>query len=441
MIKAILSGYFDIGFSIGIDDKVLDTIDTALIETLDNNGVKIIAVQQEARTLLLNDSCLKLGRGITLDFSDSKIMSEWVKDAITVALSEKFIADFAISNDANHEIQRFFNSENITYSARMRVYAYGIATIELTFEFNVTVSPEALMRIMQCFENAAYGLFGSSENLAYNLSEAAVSIFDSQCTNDRLRYDTLRSKPIHSSFAYTLFPSFTILFRSDDRDMCEQLVAYRTIQGDNYKISLLDTTTVWSSWYVIIQHAIGEYGTVLPEVVSVYNLFYGVCESFDKLLSANVAKLFYVREISVNENELGNLLEFKSLGCIVVNYTDVSNLTQDVEIKDIFETLNEGGKMEAWHKSINHSVDSLNSIREQMYRIVERSNDEQEKLRDKRITKFGITITTFTFISVIADFMNINVQLEKVPGVLRFGMYLLLILLLIFCIHRLFKTK
>ncbi len=442
---AVLSGYFKIGFAIGVDDFLFTRKGAPAVGLLPDGFIYCEKPEEEEERVGFGMPNVRLGRGMEFDFTHSGIFGTWKESAAKVIGSAEFITDYAVTEQARREIVGLQDAD-IKYKGSLTLFSCGIALVEVIIDFNglaETISEEGLVRFVQTFEVAAYGRYDSASGFQRDLDRFGESLLDYYASEKLTKEAMLCRKKYDKNFDYNFFPAFTILFMSKETKACEGMLKYRESKGDDFKPVLLDSCQVWGSWYIFIEQYVKEEDKeLLLNIVRIYTLFFGLCDGLENLLTTKITGLFY-EGTGTEDNKQDILIKLHILSGLYANYTDFRSITQDGEVLAIVGILDEQGRIAFKHNNIAQSVEVLNTIQRQIDHEKEKKQEYIERHKDEKVNKFIAIITSFTFISVIADFLNLDqLSSQLIPDlVIRVGVYAMLFIPVIWLISSLFRKK
>jgi hypothetical protein len=438
-------GYFDVGFSIGIDDAPFSNNRREKFEDVMPGISRIQAARTDGSREIFADNPdygmdVSLGKGLRFALSGEPILGEWLSDAARIAENAEFGKDYEISDDLRKEVAALHRSSR-NVSAWVDLRSCGIAMVELEIqEIPETVEPEIAMRFAQTFECAAYGTYGSTLAFRANLKEGLARILNSYVFDPEIKEVTERAEIADPD----IFPGFSIVFFSDTVEYAKRFRIYREGLGDSFTDLNLDGNGVAAAWYVCIvvprKTERGNDAALVARHVSrligLYSLFFGLIDSHQKLLAHRVSKYINdgTTDASASVRSPSAIIKLRTLSQVFISYTNVSTLTQNQEITELFSILDREGKLPQRHENIQVTVEILISIQNQV-------EDAENARQEKKVNTFISVITSLTFVSVVADALNIDALAKDVfPAfAIRAGIYVAILVCFVFLFRRIFR--
>lgn len=427
-MEHILSTYFPIGFAIGTNDAVFD------------DRIKLLELKEGEQLIKRKNKklCNRLGNGLILDITDTCIFKDWRKGADRLITDETFQKDFDIDAEMLKEI-RSIVSVGLSLQCMLTIYSCGMATIELTLkDIDEKYRTDSLFRLAQAFEFSAYSDYSSETDFHRPLLEECQRILQFFVVDEQIKKLMTRI-PEQEDFKYNFFPTFTHIFNSESMNKIEEMKIFREGRDDKYLENSVDGHKVFSSWYTVLVNG-GESATTVVDLIRIYNLFHGVCEMMENIMNDMIYNLLSPEKTG---DKLGLLIKLQLTGNLIINNTTLNLLTQNEELTAIFQQMDKNGNLESYHQSIKRSLDVCADIKNQFDHEIDKIEEEREKRRDNHINYFVIIFTSLTFVSVAADFLNLDqLTSEKIyDWSTRWSIYLSVFALLVVIISYLFIHK
>lgn len=408
-MKAVLSGYFDIGFGVGIDDFSFAGQKMAGLPLPQGFVVEQLAVASPfMQSNVLN---VRLGKGLAFDFTHSSEFEGWKNDAFRLRTSVEFMDDYYMSEEGREQL-RCIPVERVEYSAHLTIYSCGIGCVEVVFDGLPDNPPvaESSVRFIQTFEAAAYGMFGSHSGFQVAFLDKCQAVLRYFIDEKNLAAQQSMLRPLEKDehFNFNFFPSFTLLFFTNGQPDADTIKAFFCKTCTEFTVLPLDGADVLCSWYVFIEPLSDmKDSDTLASLIRIYNLFYGICQAHNILLARKISGLFF-NMAEAGSAELDHLIKLRITSHVFTNYTDVSNICQNEEILNVFGLLNRQGQLPAIHQGIRNNIEILNSIQNQIDQSAEKEKEAHQQRQEGRLNKFIAIITTLTFVSVLTDFLDLD---------------------------------
>lgn len=441
-MRIAMTAYMDAGFACGIDDEPF----RQNAERLEKNGWFGLALRKSAGagdSLFAEDPDFGMespfGKGIAFDLAGDWFLGAWRRGAVTVAAHPAFAADFSLDAGQAAGVGSLFGL-GLHADCGCELRSNGITVLDIEINgFPDGIESAAAVRYLQAWEYAAYGSYGSDNSFVRLLGERLASVLSESATDGRIPAVSRRT----SEGQQAAIPGFSLLFHPDTESDYANLRSYREDQGDEFTDLLLDGSKIAGSWYVFIvrdRKTAGVEDRLLSarhasRLVGIYSMFFGLCDGHQRLLDRCVSSHLGGRR--AGESSLagtGALITLKTLSQVFITRTDIATLTQNQEIAALLNMLDREGRLDRRHAAIARTVEVLSSIQNQ-------AEEEESAQREKKVNIFISVITSLTFVSVIADFLNIDsLAREILPGAAaRGGLYAGILLLFALLFRAVFR--
>lgn len=423
-MEIALIGYFDAGITVGYDD-------TAFIK-----GKAADRLTAEAYRFQGNN---RLGNGIRLDLTgDKDLLRLWREDARTVATSESFRQQFPYNDTAGEQLRQLLDSEELRYGVSVIVHCCGICTVELNIDaLDDAIQGVDAVRLALMFEFAAYGYYGSKASFHTIMLKAARQELEQFAFDENRSLREIMFRDVLRKPADKFIPSFTLVFFNRRNGFREEMKTYCTEYGcedTDIRLNGLEATGSWYIWAASFDRSSGDSLShdQLISALKLYTLYFGASECCENRLVALISDSMW-RPGSISKHKT---MELQTIGNVVINNTNLQVSTQNGEFKLIFRIMEKMGDLDAFRNAIIRSVEVIADIEQQL-------EHHEEKRRDMRINFFVASITSLTFISVIADLLDLDQHACKLIATswARWALYVAFLCGIVFAIYRLFKSS
>jgi|LSQX01.2.fsa_nt_gb uncharacterized protein YfbU (UPF0304 family) len=369
-----LNGYFDIGFSIGINDQAFSSI-------INNNNDYIINFHNEVVPVGIN---IEIGNGILVDLTNNNISNLWQKEAKLKAIS--------LFNDV--ELESYINSSTIN-SFTIELFALGIVFIKLDI---VNVPKNAVNNIehfYQCYEYAGY------EKVSETLIQIVKSIINPYKSLNNLSIISKRFE-IDEIVPFDLIPGFVCVCVCQKDDNTDLLIKKLQEYERQYTFSVLDLdeAIVHLGWATTIIEPRDVDIQRVFFLIKIAQLYFAICEAFEKLFSKHMINTVRISFGESNQYYNAQILnKLRTLAMSVNQVTNFSSTSNNISDLFFFKEFEKLGNINNKHDRIQSTCDIFANIHTELAEIA-------EIRREKKLSNFIFILTSLTFISVTADIIG-----------------------------------
>jgi hypothetical protein len=415
-MKIIIGGYFDVGFSIGIDDylfkvnqKVKKISDETRYKITFNNPPEAFRYSEEAAkelTYSTDDAeghigmSVPVGSGLIVDLSTGELLQLLHKEALEAASNKKFMGEYYTDPPENIvEIIRMFQSENGFKKATANLFGLGIGYLYLeTDDLSERIQDYALW-IYRCYEYATYGTY-STDKFRETFKMLIIKIYAHFSGNENIHEITRRKIPCDFFPGYQL-----ILLCSNNTDgalaagVLKNYEEFTSVQMDDGLVKL-----AWAA--VIVEPSNNYYYSRMIFLLKMAQVYYGICDGFERLFAHHISES--VRQNltdSASAYDAVSLNRLRTIAHTVAEFTRFRALTQN---SSDFKLLSEFDRLGDFSSKIDHLV----SVCEIFTNIQNEIIEQKQSKRDKRLNVYAMALTALTIVSVTADMMSINEALS-----------------------------
>lgn len=409
-MKVVLYATFDCGLSIGFDDAPFKGWQRAVFGDLPTP----IPPSAEERFGITDP----VGSGLTFPILEWPPVRIWHDEAAIVAASEEYLRYMGVEKRkaqlVSQAVRRFPPSD-----CRIELFSCGVALLILEIdELPDSLDPEVLNRASQTYEYAAYGKFGSSLQLQYSLRERLTQLLTSLARTSELAKVTAREPLSVNGQAIDSIAGFNILFFTENKRALSSLRKFRESSkggNDNFHHFSFEETDIHLTWYISLIHPNAavppiSWSRVLRAFL-LYSLFHAVCDACEQTLKSRLTEF----TSGITSISTADLIKLRALILCYVTSTDYLRVTQNMEMISLFQQLDDVGSLSQRRESIRHSSEILH--------VLQNAKEQEEaEQRQHRVNLFITVITSLTFISVLADLLNIDTTVrDLVPSILSRG--------------------
>lgn len=414
-MKFIISGYFDAGFSIGIDD--FPFANPAVIASLNRQSDFRVKYNKPADQYAFADEITKaeytysdaeghiglsvpIGAGLEIDLQGSALLKHLHAEALQAAADPKFMGSYySDPPPAIVDIVRSFQAEAGFRKAVVNLYGLGIGYLYVeSAELNGKLEDYALW-IYRCYEYATYGTYSSGE-FRNGFRKSVAEIYASFSKRDGIEQITRRRIPCD------FFPGYQVVL------MCTKpgdvTCAEKVLDGyDELTPIRMDDGNIQLGWAAAIVEPVNEdYVTRILFLLKMAQVYYGICDGFERLFSYHISQ-------SVRENlsgdasiyDAGSLNRLRTIAHTVAEYTRFSALTQNISDLKLLNTFDQLG-------GLSQKIEHMASACEIFTNIQNEVLEQKQATRDKRLNVYAMALTALTIVSVLADMMSINEAIQ-----------------------------
>ncbi|OPZ98815.1 MAG: hypothetical protein BWY72_00646 [Bacteroidetes bacterium ADurb.Bin416] len=450
-MKFLINGYFDAGFSIGINDapfqneralkRLNDTEPVVIRFKAPREDTAFIADMVNVETVPTRTACpveedgenhiglnVPIGAGLQVDLSGSPLMDQWHNEALEAASNPAFMGSYYEDYPENivSLVQSFRDSVSFV-KADASLYGLGVGYLcVVSGELTEALKPYALW-IYRCYEYASYGTYSSGQ-FSRSFRSLMYRIYTAFDPKDGVESITQRKIPCD------FFPGYQLLL------LCSQpgdLAVAEEVLSDYDELSdvVLDDGLVKLGWAAaILQPTNKDYVSRIVYLLKMAQVFYGICDSFEKLfayhLSASIQSALSKNDQFEDTTALNKL---RTIAHTVTEFTRFDALTQNISDLKLLRRFDELGNMTTKIEHVSSACETFITIQNDVL-------EHEQANRDKRLNMYAMALTALTVISVMADLLSINdaVHTSGVSVVVKMGV---LQLLVIFLIYLYFETK
>ncbi|HCT72376.1 MAG TPA: hypothetical protein DF409_16990 [Bacteroidales bacterium] len=436
-MKFIISGYFDAGFSIGIDD--FPFADPVVIASLNRQSDFSVKYNKPADQYAFAEELTKaeyaysdaeghiglsvpIGAGLEIDLRGSALLKHLHEEALQAAADPKFMGSYyADPPPGIVDIIRSFQAEAGFLKAVVNLYGLGIGYLYIeSAELSKELENYALW-IYRCYEYATYGTYSSGE-FRNGFRKSVAEIYASFSKRDGIEQITRRRIPCD------FFPGYQVVL------MCTKpgdvTCAETVLDGyDEFTPIRMDDGNIQLGWAAAIVEPVNEdYVTRILFLLKMAQVYYGICDGFERLFSYHISQ-------SVRENLSGDaslydavsLNRLRTIAHTVAEYTRFGALTQNISDLKLLNTFDQLG-------GLSRKIEHMASACEIFTNIQNEVLEQKQASRDKRLNVYAMALTALTIVSVLADMMSINeaIQGDRWTLLIKLAAILGLIILVIY---------
>jgi hypothetical protein len=412
MMRIILSGYFDVGYSIGIDDypfmQLAGQLDALRKETgLDvkfrpsNETFAFADEQPLTREPFVSNHIEHIGLDVPIGqglrfFPDSENLTKrLLEDAVASAANSEFMGNYYQDFPSGIvQIMQAFVHEKGVERFECNLYGLGVGYFFLqTKPLSTDLAPYALW-IYRCLEYACYGTYcGAGFRKAF--SKAIQTIYAACDEPNSFRKITRRKIP------YDFFPGFQCILMTDKPESPEQSLSILE-KYDELTPFVMDDGEVHYGWAAVVIHPTNtEYVSRILELMKMMQVYYGICDGFERLFSFHISQS--VRDSMDNRSHIYDAVSLNRLRTIshtVAEYTRFDALTQNISDLKLLRHFDELGGFTRKNEHMASACEIFSSI---MNEKIEQSQTR----REKRLNVYALALTGLTIVSVVADTISI----------------------------------
>ncbi|MDO9510760.1 MAG: hypothetical protein Q7J34_03290 [Bacteroidales bacterium] len=413
-MKIIISGYFDTGFSIGIDDHTFFQ-QSEIISLLSHELQLNLQLDQPTENFGFSDEeqiyipplegenqihiglNVPIGKGLLLDFKNSSITKLLLDEALISAQNPDFMGKYyqEFPPEISEIIKNFTDNTGIN-TFYCRLYGLGIGYYYLeTNDLPPHLSGYALW-IYRCIEYASYGTYCAAKfRKAFNNNIYRIySAFDKK---NIFRKITRRKIP------YDFFPGFQCILLSADAAQTNHALEILK-DYDELTHFRMDDGDVHFGWAAAVVKANNtEYVSRILELMKMTQVYFGICDGFERLFSYHISES--VRDSMDNKSsatyDAVSLNRLRTISHTVAEFTRFDSLSQNISDMKLLNHFDELG---GFSKKIEHMSNACEIFTSIMNEKIEQSQNR----REKRLNMYAMALTALTIVSVLADMLNIS---------------------------------
>jgi hypothetical protein len=437
-MRIIISGYFDAGFSIGIDDYPFEK-EAALSSLNTGNDFRVSFSKPDEMFAFADEVSgeaafhvddaeghiglsVPVGTGLKIDLSGSSMLKNLHTEALEAASNKSFMGSYYSDPPDNIVgIIKGFQQKIGFSKALVNLYGLGIGYVFIeTAELDEELAPYALW-IYRCYEYATYGAYssGTFRKAFRRMVSDTYSIF-----SNKDGYETLTRRKIPCDF----FPGYQLILmctNQQDASLASGILKnydeLTPLQMDDGKISL-----GWAA--AIVEPSNVDYVSRILFLLKMAQVYYGICDGFERLFSHHISNS--VRENLSGEKSVYDAVSLNRLRTIahtVAEFTRFSALTQNISDQKLLTAFDQMG-------GLSQKIEHMASACEIFTNIQNEVLEQKQARRDKRLNVYAMALTALTIVSVLADMLSINAVLEMSGWIilLKLGAILGLIILVIY---------
>lgn len=414
-MKFIISGYFDAGFSIGIDDYPFT--DPGVIASLNKQVDFRVKYNKPADQYAFADDLGKaeytcsdaeghiglsvpIGAGLEIDLNGSELLKHLHAEAMQSAADPQFMGSYYSDPPTGIvDIISSFQAEAGFRKAVVNLYSLGIGYLYIeSAELNKELESYALW-IYRCYEYASYGTYSSGE-FRNGFRKAVADIYKSFSKHDGIEQITRRRIPCD------FFPGYQVVLmctKPGDVSCAEKVLD----DYDELTPIRMDDGNIQLGWAAAIVEPVNEdYVTRILFLLKMAQVYYGICDGFERLFSYHISQ-------SVRENlsgdaslyDAGSLNRLRTIAHTVAEYTRFGALTQNISDLKLLNTFDQLG-------GLSQKIEHMASACEIFTNIQNEVLEQKQATRDKRLNVYAMALTALTIVSVLADMMSINEAIQ-----------------------------
>lgn len=414
-MKFIISGYFDAGFSIGIDD--FPFADPVVIASLNRQSDFSVKYNKPADQYAFAEELTKaeyaysdaeghiglrvpIGAGLEIDLNGSELLKHLHEEALQAAADPQFMGSYYSDPPTGIvDIISSFQAEAGFRKAVVNLYGLGIGYLYIeSAELNKELESYALW-IYRCYEYASYGTYSSGE-FRNGFRKAVADIYKSFSKHDGIEQITRRRIPCD------FFPGYQVVLmctKPGDVSCAEKVLD----DYDELTPIRMDDGNIQLGWAAAIVEPVNEdYVTRILFLLKMAQVYYGICDGFERLFSYHISQ-------SVRENlsgdaslyDAGSLNRLRTIAHTVAEYTRFGALTQNISDLKLLNTFDQLG-------GLSQKIEHMASACEIFTNIQNEVLEQKQATRDKRLNVYAMALTALTIVSVLADMMSINEAIQ-----------------------------
>jgi len=437
-MKIIISGYFDAGYSIGIDDFHFSDNDT--IARLSSETGYAISYSKSNEAFSYNDEEIietpnnindseeniginvSIGSGLLIDFTNTALVEKLHAEALECASDKVFMGEYY--NPYPRGIVKIIKDfQNLVNFKKATVNLYGLGVGYVYFESGELPKEmeEFALWIYRCYEYATYGTY-SSKFYRNSFKQDVLKIYSGFAKNDNIGFITRRKIP------RDFFPGYQIILLCTGEGDAK---AAQVILKDYDELNCIpmDDGTVMLGWAAAIVNPSNINCVArIMYLLKISQVYYGICDGFERLFTYHIsASVRESLEEQGHDYDAASLNRLRTIAHTVTEFTRFSTQTQnvsDLKLLNAFDKL--GG--------LSLKIDHLASACEIFTNIQNEVLDQKQAKRDKRLNIYAMALTALTIVSVMADMISIREAMEQkgYAILLKIGAILCLIMLIIY---------
>ena len=436
-MKFIISGYFDAGFSIGIDDYLF--VNPEVIAMLNQQYDFSVKYNKPADQYAFADELNKaeytcddaeghiglsvpIGAGLEIDLQGSAMLKQLHAEAMQAVADPRFMGSYYSNPPAGiADIISDFQAEAGFRKAVVHLYGLGIGYLYIESDELSEHLAEYALWIYRCYEYATYGTY-SSGDFRNGFRKSVSSIYRSFGKRDGIEQITRRRIPCD------FFPGYQVVLMCTKQG--DVACAEKILNGyDELTPIRLDDGNIQLGWAAAIVEPVNEdYVTRIRFLLKMTQVYYGICDGFERLFSHHISQ-------SVRENLSGDaslydavsLNRLRTIAHTVAEYTRFGALTQNISDLKLLNAFDQLGGLSA---KIEHMASACEIFTNIQNEVIE----QKQASRDKRLNVYAMALTALTIVSVLADMMSINeaIQGDKWTLLIKLAAILGLLVLVIY---------
>jgi len=436
-MKLQIAGYFDIGFSVGIDDHFI-TENPSVINSLKEASdftveyfspvndycfpEEIIHKKKEPEVSSNFHIGLSVPVGSGLVLTDKKgIFKDLLLSDIQETIAHPgFLGSYynEFPEGIGERAARFFK-ENPLGDLQITLYGLGIGYLNLDISLLPDeMKPDALW-LYRFIEYSCYGTYCTGR-FRDAIVERIISIYKAFDKANHFRSITERKIP------HDFFPGFQCIITSDNPNEEQEALG---ILGDYDELVsfTMDDGIVHYGWAaVVIRPTNRDYVSRIFELIKMLQVYYGIADGFERLfawhISASVRES--IREGTARYNAI-SLNRLRTIAHTVAEFIRFDTLSQNISDLKLIKVFDEMG-------GFSSKLEHMTGVCEIFTTIMTQKIEQNQVRREKRLNLYAMALTGLTIISVVADTINITEFSFTKGWGLAFRIALLIILAVLF---------
>jgi hypothetical protein len=417
-MKLIIGGYFDAGFSIGIDDYLFKDGEkveeicriTGYPITLNSPPDTYSYSDEESREMAYqtDDSeghigiSVPVGSGLRISFEGTGLLRQLHTEALEAASNKKFMGEYYNDPPGNIvEIIGQFQRENDFIKAPVNLFGLGIGYLHFeTGELSEELRPYALW-IYRCYEYATYGTY-SSGKFRESFKKLVIEIYMHFSGKDNIQEITRRKIPCD------FFPGYQVILlcaSADDGKVAAKVLEDGWVEDPPLR---MDDGVISLGWAAaIVQPTNADYYSRIFYLLKMAQVFYGICDGFERLFAHHISES--VRQNltdSSTQYDAVSLNRLRTIAHTVAEFTRFRALTQNISDLLLLNKFDELGNFSAKNEHLTEVCEIFTNIQNEVI-------EQKQARRDKRLNVYAMALTALTVVSVTADMMSINEALAQ----------------------------
>lgn len=412
-MQLIINGYFDIGFSIGIDDYCFSSHQEQ-IKKLSEQQKCPISFTPSKEAYGFSDEIgsseqiidcadqnhiglnIPIGNGLLLKLIDSDYTQMLFENMIESAENKEFMGSYyqEFPSEICTIVKEFIANCGIK-EFNCRLYGLGIGSFYIETPHLPLHLTQYALWIYRCLEYACYGTFcdGKFRNSFRKMIFDIYTGFDHK---NQFRQITRRKIP------NDFFPGFQCILMNHPEEATTQAEEI-LCDYDELTAFKMDDGKILFGWAaVIIQPRNTDYVSRITALLSLTQVYYGICDGFEKLFAFHISES--VRDSIGNQKttyDAVGLNRLRTISHTVAQFTRFDSLTQNISDLKLLRHFDELG-------GFTIKLDHMSAACEIFTSIMNEKIEQNQSRREKRLNMYAMALTALTIVSVLADMLSIS---------------------------------